>query len=92
MKNFLKNLEDYDGVRLNVFQGIEQKPKSAFLVQTFHPFESFVTLRSYSWNFTSIDASDISATLGIISRRKSSQKVFQKSSSKFQNTCIIIRC
>ena len=55
-----------------------KKRKSVF-GQIFQYFESFVTLKKFLWSFiSSIDASDVSATAGIICRRKSFQKLLQK--------------
>ena len=75
-KIFSEFLGNYNGVCLKNFQRIEQKLKNAFLA-IFHSFENFVTLKNLLWDFiSSIDASDVSATAGIICLRKSFQKLF----------------
>ena len=46
--------------------------------QVFHSFENSVTLKKLLWNFTSsIDASDVSATAGIICQPKIFQKLHE---------------
>ena len=76
-KIFLEVSGDYNGVCLKNFQRIEQKLENAFLAK-FSMLENFVTLKRQIWDFiSSIDASDVSATAGIICRRKSFQKLLE---------------
>ena len=54
------------------------KTRKCVFGQIFHSFENFVSLKKLLWNFiSSIDASYVSATAGIICRRKIFQKLLE---------------
>ena len=94
-KIFLEFSGDYNGYCLKNFQRIEQKLENAFLAEVFIFSEKFITLKNYLWNFiSSIDASDVSATL-ISSVGGKVLKNYLKTyleSIKFENQCIKIGC
>ena len=77
-KIFLEFLGDYNGVCLKNFQRIEQNLENAFLAKFPILLRYLYFKKNDNWNFnSSIDAPDASATVDIICRRKSFQKLLE---------------